>query len=371
MTRYNTSPRIIPLVLVIFLAMALLGVDGHFSRAPAEEEMKIGFVYVGPAGDAGWTYRHDQARKYLEKSLPYVKTSFVESVSEGADVTRVLTNYARKGYKLIFATAAGYLDFTREVARKFPDTVFMNIAAWDSDEPNVGQYYGRLDQGRYLTGIVAGKMTKANLIGFVAAHPIPGVIFAINGFALGVQSVNPQAKIRVVWTNTWYNPNVEKQAALSLADVGADVIAQHQDTPSALMGAAEKGIYGIGSESDMSKFAPKAYLTGTIWDWGDFYVRMAEAVKKGTWEAKRYFGDLRNGVVSIAPMGPMVPDEVKALVQQKKEEIISGKLKIFQGPIKDQSGKVRIADGVVPEFNDIYNNMDWFVEGIEGTLPKK
>jgi basic membrane protein A len=339
--------------------------------AVAEEEIKVGFIYVGPTGDAGWTYRHDQARQYLESKMPQVKTSFVESVSEGADVTRTLTNFARKDHKIIFATAAGYLDFTREVARKFPKTVFMNIAAWDSDEANVGQYYGRLHEGRYLTGIVAGKMTKSNIIGFVAAHPIPGVIFAINGFALGVKSVNPDAKVKVVWTNTWYNPNVEKQAALSLVDAGADVIAQHQDTPSPLMGAAERGKFGIGSESDMSKFAPKAYLTGTIWDWGDFYIQMVKAVQDGTWKAQRYFGGLDNGVVSIAPLGPMVPDEVKALVDRNKEDIVSGKLRIFKGPIKDNSGAVRIAEGEEPSFNEIYNNMDWVVENIEATLPKK
>jgi len=337
----------------------------------AADEFKVGFIYVGPTGDAGWTYRHDQARQYLETKLPYVKTSYVESVSEGADVTRVLTNYCRKDYKIIFATAIGYLDIVRELARKYPDTIFMNIAAWESDEKNVGQYYGRLHEGRYLTGVVAGKMTKSNIIGFVAAHPIPGVIFAINGFALGARSVNPDVTIKVVWTNTWYNPNVEKQAALSLVDVGADVIAQHQDTPSALIGAAERGKWGVGSESDMSKFAPDAYLTGTIWDWGDFYVRVVEAVKNGTWEAKRYFGGLDDGIVKIAPVGPMVPDEIKSLVDQKKEEIIAGKLRIFKGPIKDNTGKIRIAAGEEPSFNEVYSNMDWVVEGVDATLPKK
>jgi basic membrane protein A len=356
--------------LFAFIAATMLFTTIH-SPVWAADEFKVGFIYVGPTGDAGWTYRHDQARKYLETKLPFVKTSFVESVSEGADVTRVLTNFARKDYKIIFATAAGYLDFTREVARKFPNTVFMNIAAWDSDEKNVGQYYGRLHEGRYLTGIVAGRMTKSNIIGFVAAHPIPGVIFAINGFALGARSVNPDVKIKVVWTNTWYNPNVEKQAALSLVDVGADVIAQHQDTPSPLMGAAERGKFGVGSESDMSKFAPDAYLTGTIWDWGDFYVRMVEAVKNGTWQAKRYFGGLDDGVVSIAPVGSMVSDDVKRLVDQKKQEIIAGELRIFKGPIKDNAGKVRIAAGDEPSFNEVYNKMDWAVEGVEVVLPKK
>jgi basic membrane protein A and related proteins len=358
------------LCLALGLVLSLAGLPG-FSGSVQAQEMKVGFVYVGPTGDAGWTFRHDQARQYLEKKLPYVKTSFVESVSEGADVTRVITNYAMKDNKIIFATAAGYLDFTREVARKFPKTAFLNIAAWSSDEPNVGQYYGRLHEGRYLTGIVAGRMTKSNIIGFVAAHPIPGVIFAINGFALGVRSVNPNAKVKVVWTNTWYNPNLEKQAALSLVDIGADVIAQHQDTPSPLVGAAERGKYGIGSESDMSKFAPNAYLTGTIWDWGEFYVKTVEAVKNGTWVAKRHFGGLDDGMVSIAPYGPMVPEEVRKQVEEAKQNIISGKLKIFKGPLKDNTGKVRIPDSVEPPFDEVYNNMDWVVENIDVTLPKK
>ncbi|NIM99037.1 MAG: BMP family ABC transporter substrate-binding protein [candidate division Zixibacteria bacterium] len=358
------------LALVFLLSLMGLGLDSRDALAE-EETIKVAFVYVGPTGDAGWTYRHDQARQYLERKLPYVKTSYVESVFEGADVTRVLTDYARKGYKVIFATAAGYLDFTREVSRKFPETVFMNIAAWSSDEPNVGQYYGRLHEGRYLTGIVSGKMTKSNIIGFVAAHPIPGVIFAINGFALGVRSVNPDARVKVVWTNTWYDPNREKQASLSLVDIGADVIAQHQDTPSSLMGAAERGKYGIGSESDMSKFAPNAYLTGTIWDWGDFYVKTVKEVKNGTWVAKRNFGGLADGMVSLGPFGPMVPKDVQALVEQKKNEIISGDLRIFEGPIKDNAGKIRIPKGAEPPFDEIYNTMDWVVEGVEVMLPKK
>lgn len=364
--------KVLVSVLILGFVLSVMGFALDSPEAIAEEKaMKVGFVYVGPIGDAGWTLKHDQARQYLERKLPYVKTRYVESVPEGADVTRVLTDFARKDYKVIFATAAGYLDFTREVARRFPDTVFLNIAALSSDEPNVGQYYGRLDETRYLTGIVAGKMTKSNIIGFVAAHPIPGVIFGINAFALGVRSVNPNTRIKVVWTNTWYDPNREKQAALSLLDIGCDVIAQHQDTPSALMGAAERGKYGIGSESDMSKFAPNAYLTGTTWDWGDFYVKTVEEVKNGTWVAKRTFGGLSDGMVSLGPFGPMVPKDVQALVEKKKKEIISEELRIFEGPIKDNAGKVRIPKGVEPQFDEIYNTMDWVVEGVEVRLPKK
>lgn len=328
------------------------------------DEFKVAFVYVGPTGDAGWTYRHDEGRKYLESKLDFVTTSYVEAVEEGADAERVIGDFARQGYDLIFATAAGYLDFTLELARRYPDTVFINTAAWATDEPNLGQFYGRLDEGRYLTGIVAGMMTETDIIGFVAAHPIPGVIFGINAFAMGVQSVNPDAEIKVAWTNTWYNPDLEKQAALSLIDVGADVIAQHQDTPSPLMAAAERGVYGIGSESDMSQFAPDAYLTGTIWDWGEYYVKTVEAVRAGTWQPGYFWGNLADGMVKLGPFGPMVPEEVKTAVEEAKQKIISGELEIFEGPIKDRSGEVRIPDGVVPPFEEIYNHMDWLTVGI-------
>jgi len=371
MVRIKISTLVIFCTLLISLSL-LIGCSPETSEPEIsndeeimdQEVIKVAFVYVGPTGDAGWTYQHDEGRKYLESKLDNVTTSFVESVMEGADAERVIGDFARQGYDIVFATASGYLDFTNELSSKYPETVFINTAAWATDMPNLGQFYGHLEEGRYLTGIVAGMMTESNIIGFVAAHPIPGVIFGINAFALGVQSVNPDAEIKLAWTNTWYNPDIEKQAALSLIDAGADVIAQHQDTPSPLMAASERGVYGIGSESNMSQFAPDAYLTGTMWDWGEFYVRTVEAVIAGTWQPGYYWGNLEDGMVKIAPFGPMVPEEVKTVVEDAKEKIISGELIIFKGPITDRAGEVRIPAGSVPSFEEVYNHMDWLVEGI-------
>lgn len=229
----------------------------------ADDNLSAAFVYVGPVGDAGWTYRHDQGRQCLEKQG--VKTAYVESVPETPDVANVERDFVAQGFDLVFATAFGYQPFTQEVAKENPNTHFFGITPTVAPADNILNYYGKLWDGRYLTGLVAGTMTQSNVIGFVAAQPIPTVIAGINAFTLGVREVNPKAEVRVIWTLSWFDPPAEKQAASALVEAGADVVAQHQDTPSAVLGAAEKGAWAIGSESNMSSFAPEKYLTGTIW----------------------------------------------------------------------------------------------------------
>ena len=332
------------------------------------QKMEVAFVYVGPVGDAGWSWEHDQGRKYLEQKLPYVETSYMENVPEGADVERVLTELAEKGNKIIFATSFGYMDYVINVAKKYPNVVFMHCSGYKTAE-NVGTYFGAMEEARYLSGMVAGKMTKKNVLGFVAAHPIPEVIRGINAFTLGARSVNPNVKVKVVWTNTWYDPAAEKQAALSLLDAGADVIAQHQDTPGPQQAAQERGAYGIGYDSDMSQFAPNATLTSPVWNWGPYYVKIVEAVKNGTWKPEQYYGTMKDGIVDLAPFNKMVPQDVRDLVEKKKQEIIDGKFFVFQGPIKDQSGKVRVQEGQKMSMDDILG-FNWFVEGVEGEIPK-
>ena len=236
------------------VAAAVLGVGLCFSQAMAKE-MNVGFVYVSPIGDAGWSYAHDLGRQALEK-MDGVTTSYVEAVAEGPDSERVMLNMARKGYDVIFATSFGYMDPMLKVAKQFPKTIFMHCSGFKTAD-NMGNYFGRMYQARYLSGMVAGAMTKSNTIGYVAAFPIPEVIRGINAFTLGAQSVNPDVTVRVVWTKTWYDPATEKEAAKSLLDVGADVIAQHQDSPGPQEAAQEKGVYSIGYNSDMSQFAPK------------------------------------------------------------------------------------------------------------------
>lgn len=328
------------------------------------DELQVGFVYVSPIGDAGWSYAHDKGRMYID-SMDGVTTSFVEAVSEGPDSERVMLNMARKDYDLIFATSYGYMDPMLKVAKQFPKVIFMHCSGFKTAK-NMGNYFGRMYQARYLSGIVAGSMTKSNTLGYVAAFPIPEVIRGINAFALGAQSSNPDVKVRVVWTKTWYDPATEKEAAKSLLDVGADVIAQHQDSPSAQEAAQEKGVYSVGYNSDMSKFAPKAHLCAPIWNWGPFYKEIVEKVRQGKWESQAYWYGLEHGIVDLSPLGNMVPQEVQKRVLAKKDEIASGKTKVFVGPIKDQAGKLRIAKGENAPDKDLLG-MTWFVEGVIGT----
>jgi basic membrane protein A and related proteins len=346
-------------------AVLVLALSLFMSTANAgEKEMKVGFVYVSPIGDAGYSYAHDVGRQAVE-AMDGVTTSYVESVPEGPDSERVILNMARKGYDAIFATSFGYMDPMLKVAKQFPKVAFLHCSGFKQSE-NMGNYFGRMYQARYLSGIVAGKMTKSNIIGYAAAFPIPEVIRGINAFALGAQSVNPDAEVRVVWTKTWYDPATEKEAAKSLLDVGADIIAQHQDSPGPQEAAEEKGVYSIGYNSDMSTFAPKAHLTAPVWNWGPYYTKVVDEVRKGTWKAEAAWPGLAEGIVDLAPFGPMVPQEVKDLVDGVKAEIASGKKKVFVGPLKDQKGAVKIADGVTVPDGDLLG-MTWFIEGVVGT----
>ncbi|HBG18510.1 MAG TPA: BMP family ABC transporter substrate-binding protein [Desulfobulbaceae bacterium] len=330
----------------------------------ADKEMKVGFVYVSPIGDAGYSYSHDKGRQAIE-ALPGVTTSYVEAVPEGPDSERVMQNMARKEFDIIFATSFGYMDPMLKVAKQFPKTVFMHCSGFKTAE-NMGNYFGRMYQARYLSGMVAGAMTKSNVLGYVAAFPIPEVIRGINAFTLGVKSVNPNATVRVVWTKTWYDPATEKEAAKSLLDVGADVIAQHQDSPGPQEAAQEKGVYSIGYNSDMSTFAPKAHLTAPVWNWAPYYTKVVEDVRKGTWKSEAAWPGMADGVVDLAPFGPMVPKDVQDKVNAEKAKIVAGTQKIFVGPIKDQNGEVKIADGVVATDPELLG-MTWFVEGVVGT----
>ncbi|WP_422393146.1 BMP family ABC transporter substrate-binding protein [Neomoorella thermoacetica] len=369
------------LLLALAVAVAAVGCGGQKPAGESKsgantasggqdqnQKMKVAFVYVGPVGDAGWSWAHDQGRKYLAEKLPWVETTYMENVPEGADAERVLTELAEQGNKIIFATSFGYMDYVINVAKKYPNVIFMHCSGYKTAE-NVGTYFGAMEEARYLSGMVAGKMTKKNVLGFVAAHPIPEVIRGINAFTLGARSVNPNVKVKVVWTNTWYDPAAEKQAALSLLDAGADVIAQHQDTPGPQQAAQERGAYGIGYDSDMSQFAPNATLTSPIWNWGPYYVKIVEAVKNGTWKPEQYYGTMKDGIVDLAPFNKMVPQDVRDLVEKKKQEIIDGKFFVFQGPIKDQSGKIRVQEGQKMSQEDILG-FNWFVEGVEGEIPK-
>ncbi|KUO49232.1 MAG: hypothetical protein APF76_02850 [Desulfitibacter sp. BRH_c19] len=362
------------LVLILALGLVISGCGGQNAEEPGveepqaeEEEFIVGFVYVSPAGDGGYTYAHDLGRKYLEENVPGIKTVIYEAVEEGPDAERVMTELAENGAKVIFATSFGYMDYMANVAEQYPDVVFEHCSGYKTAD-NMATYFGRIYEARYLSGIAAGMKTESNKIGYVGAFPIPEVVRGINAFTLGVQSVNPDATVNVVWTNTWYDPGTEKDAALSLLDMGADVIAQHQDTPGPMQAAEERGAWGISYNSDMTHFAPNAILTGPVWNWGPYYVSTVESVMDGTWSTHEYWGTMAEGAVGLAPYNEdvMTPEIIEA-VEAAKAEIISGDLDVFAGPINDQSGAVKVSDGTAMTDGERLG-FDWFVQGVEGDI---
>jgi basic membrane protein A and related proteins len=328
--------------------------------------LQVAFVYVGPVGDAGWTFAHNEGRLALEEALgDQVETSFLESVEEGAPAERVFEDLAREGYELIFGTSFGYMDPMEAIAPRYPDVVFEHATGYKTGE-NLATYFGAAEEARYLSGLVAGSASESGQLGYVAAFPIPEVIRGINAFTLGVREVNPEATVQVVWTSTWYGPDLEKQAAESLLDRGVDVVAQHQDTPAPGQAAEERDAYWVGYNSDMERFAPAAWLTAPVWNWGPYYIETAQAVIDGTWQSREYYGSMADGMVDLAPFGEAVDDETVALVDERRQEIVDGSFAPFTGPLADQDGEVRVEDGVAMTLGELLS-MDWFVEGVIGS----
>jgi simple sugar transport system substrate-binding protein len=352
---------------LIRLAAGALAIAALSSQAA--EPLKVGFVYVGPVGDVGWTYAHDQGRLAMEKALgDKVKTTFVESVPEGADAERVIRKLAADGNKLIFATSFGYMNSMEKVAKAYPDVVFEHATGYKR-AANLGTYETRLYEGAYLIGVIAGKMTKTNTLGVVASFPIPEVVRNINAFTLGAQSVNPAVRTKIVWVNTWYDPARERQAAEALMAQGADVLSQSTDSPATLQAAQEKGVYAFGWDSDMSRFAPKSHLTACINEWGDFYTQTAKAVMAGTWKSEDIHGGLQEGMVRMAPLNPIIPPATVKAYEEKKKAIAEGKFHPFQGPLKDQTGAIKVAAGADMPLKDVLS-MNFFVQGVDGSLSK-
>ena len=327
---------------------------------------RVAFIYVSPIGDGGYTFMHDQGRLYLEEALGKdVVVDIIESVPEGAEAESVFRGYAQRGYDIIFGTSFGYMDSMVKVSKQFPKTTFMHCSGYKTTD-NMGVYFGRMYQPRFLSGLVAGAMTKSNIIGYVAAYPIPEVIRGINAFALGVSYVNPEAKVHVVWSNTWFDPTLEKDAAISLLDIGADVIAQHQDSASPQQAAEERGVMSIGYNSDMSAFAPNAFLAAPIWAWGPYYVKAVQDVQNDTWSNEPYWGGIEDELVDIV-MSDLVPAGVANLVHTMRESIINDQFHPFQGPVYDQDGNLRYAEGEMASDEELLS-MEWFVSNVVGRL---
>ena len=336
----------------------------------AQEPLKIGFVYVSPIGDAGWTFQHDQGRKEMEKALgAKVQTKFVENVPEGADAERVIRELAAGGSKLVFTTSFGYMNPTIKVAQQFPNVMFDHATGYKTAK-NVGVYNARFYEGRYLCGIIAGKMTKTNVAGYVAAFPIPEVVQGINAFTQGMRSVNPKAEVKVIWTNSWFDPGREREAANTLMSQGADVVTHHTDSTAVVQAAEEKGKYAFAYHSDMSKYGPKAQLTATTHQWGAFYTKTANDVIAGKWKPENIWGGIKDGMIKLAPLNPAVPKDVADMVAKAQKDIVDGKLHPFQGPLKDNTGKERVPAGKAMT-DDEMQKMDFYVAGVQGSLPKK
>ena len=337
--------------------------------AQAADPLKVGFVYVGPVGDHGWTYRHDIGRLAIEAELgDQVETTFVESVPEGADAERVIRKLASTGHGLIFTTSFGFMNPTVKVAKEFPDVKFEHATGYKRDD-NVSTYGARFYEGRAVIGTMAGMMTKSNTIGYVASFPIPEVVRGINAFALAMRKVNPDAEIKVVWVNSWYDPGKEADAAKALIDQGADIITQHTDSPAPLQVAEERGIMGFGQASDMSAFAPKAQLTSIIDDWDSYYVDRARAVIDGSWESQDTWKGIADGMVAFPEYSAEVPDDVKAAAEVVREGIVDGSLHPFQGPIFNQAGEEVVPAGEVLD-DEVLLGMNYYVQGVQGDLPK-
>jgi basic membrane protein A len=348
---------------------AFVGVAG--AQAPAAGgAVKVGFVYVSPIGDAGWTFQHDQGRKQMEAALGgKVQSKFVENVAEGPDAERVIRELAQSGSAIVFTTSFGYMNPTEKVAKQFPNVKFAHATGYKSG-PNFANYNARFYEGRYLTGVIGGKMTKSNILGYVAAFPIPEVLQGINAFTLGARSVNPKAEVRVIWVNSWYDPGKEREAALTLISQGADIVTHHTDSTAVVQAAEEKGKYAFGYHSDMSKYGPKAHLTASTHQWGDYYTKAVREVIAGTWKPTQVWGGMKDGMVKLAPINPVVPADVRAQVERLEAEIKAGKFHPFTGPIKDQDGKERLAAGKTMGDADL-GKMDYYVAGVASKLPKK
>ena len=353
----------------LLAAAAAVLLAGSLS-ASAADKLKVGFIYLGPVGDFGWTYQHEVARQALAKEFgDKIETTYLENVSEGPDAERSIEQLVRAGNKLIFTTSFGYMDPTLKVAKKYPNVHFEHATGFKRDK-NMGTYNGRFYEGRYIQGVIAGKMSKAGVLGYIGSFPIPEVIMGMNATILGAQTVNPNIKVKIIWANTWFDPGKEADAAKALLDQGADVIMQHTDSPAAMQIASERGKLAFGQDSEMIKFGPKTQLTSIMDNWGPYYIRRVKAELDGKWETDNVWDGLKEKMVVMAPYTNM-PDDVKKLAEDTEASIIAGKLAPFKCPIVDQDGKtVECKGGDHLDAGQVLG-MNFYVKGIDDKIPGK
>ncbi len=337
--------------------------------APAKPApLKAAFIYVGPVGDAGYSFAHDEGRKFAAAQLgDKVVTTYVEKVAEGPDAERVIRDLATQGNKIIFATSFGFGDSMVKVAKDFPDVYFEHATGYKT-APNLRVYEARFHEGAYLAGIVAGKMTRTNTLGFVASFPIPEVLRNIDAYTLGAQSVNPKVKTKVVWVGAWFDPPKETEAAKSLINGGADVLLQNTDSTAVLQEAERSKKYAFGWDSDMSAFAPKAHLGSVALNWGGYYVKAINDVLDHTWKTGETKWGVKEGMTDLVKVADFVPADVKAKVDAARQGLKDGTLAVFTGPVVDNTGKVQLAKGVVAD-DKWLGSVNFYVKGVEGKVP--
>jgi len=336
--------------------------------ASAQEKLKVGFIYVGPVGDMGWTYQHEVARKAIQDQFKdKIDTTYLENVGEGPDAERAIEQLVRAGHKLIYTTSFGFMDATVKVAKKYPNVMFEHATGYKRDK-NLATYSGRFEEGRYIQGQIAAKMSKTGVIGYIASFPIPEVVAGINATMLGAQSVRPDMKVKIIWVNTWYDPGKEAAAARALADQGADILTQHTDSAAATQFANERGIYSFGQDSDMIKFGPKSQLTAIINNWTPYYVDRIKLALDGKWATGNVWGGLNSKIVQMAPYTNM-PDDVKKMAQETEAAIAAGKLHPFKCPVLAQDGTTVECKGGTHLDDDQVLGMKFYIKGIDDKVP--
>ncbi len=336
--------------------------------APKADPLKIAFAYIGPVGDGGWTFAHDNGRKALEKEYgDKIVTSFVESVPESADAERVFRDMAGQGNKLIFGATFGYMEPMLKVAADIKDVKFEHATGYKTTE-NMRTYDSRTYEGAYMAGVIAGKMSKSGTLGVVASVPIPEVVRNINSFTLGAQSSNPKIKTKVVWVNEWFNPPKETEAATSLINGGADVLFQNTDSPAVLKTAQDKGVRAFGWDSDMTSYGPKAHLASAVINWGPYYIKATKDALEGTWTTGQAWWGVKEGAIDIVSIAEDVPADVKTRIDEVKKGLTDGSFAIWKGPILDNTGKEQLAKDAVAD-DKFLGGINFFVKGVEGKVP--
>jgi basic membrane protein A len=354
-------------VLATLLAAALvLALGARSGEARQTATIKAAWIYVGPHNDAGWSQAHDAGRLHVQKRMgSNVKTTFKENIPEGPQVSQVIDSLVRDGNKIIFATSFGYQNAMKAAAAKYPDVKF-EMATGTYVSKNMAEYFGAGEDSIYLSGMAAGAATKKGSIGYVVPFAIPEVIRHANAFALGAQAMRPGVKVKLIWTNSWFDPAKEKKAAENLHKAGSDVLGQNVDSPAAGQYAESVKIPWVGYDSDARKFAPTQWLTAAVYNWGPYYLRRTRAALNGTWKSAFYYGTIKDGFTDLAPYGPKVTAKTKAAIAAKRKGLINGSFYEFEGPLYDQKGKLRVPRGKRMTVKELYA-MDWLVKGIVGS----